>query len=244
MCALPCTPTLREEAKPGSGGRSRKDSTMRHSHLRFPTRTATATALALVAALGIGTIPAQAEERAVDPNTLTPTPPDFFNATCAWTGGQIQCDVEFVDPISPLEEPTGITCGTGTAQFEVLDTWSRSVVGKRVYNGDGLLVRRRFNDRWDGTFTNSVTGATADYEQRNTYLHDLAVPGAPGTGIERQTTHLRLTTPHGSTVLDSGHVVISHDDDAVVFASGKHALADYFDNGDASAVQPICDALS
>ena len=27
-------------------------------------------------------------------------------------------------------------------------------------------------------------------------------------------------------------------------ASGKHALADYFDNGNANAVQPICDSLS
>jgi hypothetical protein len=217
---------------------------MRHPTRGSRTRTAAGTVFALAATLSVGMLPAQAEDRTVDPSALTPAPPDFFNASCAWTGGQIQCSLAFVDPISPVKEPTGIICGTGATQFEVLDTWSRSVVGKRVYDSEGLLLRRHFNDRWDGTFTNSVTGATADYEQRDTYLHDLAVPGDPGTGDERQTTHFRVTTPRGSTVLESGHVVIAHEEDAVVFASGKHALADYFDNGDASAVQPICDALS
>jgi hypothetical protein len=48
----------------------------------------------------------------------------------------------------------------------------------------------------------------------------------------------------GSVVLESGRVVIDHDEDAVVFASGKHAFAAYFDDGDTEALQPICAALS
>ena len=217
---------------------------MTHSPRLSRTHTAAATVLALTAVLCVGPMPARAGDRAVDPSTLTPAPPEFFNAVCNRTGGQIQCDLAFVDPVSPVEEPTGIVCGTGRAQFEVLDTWRRSVVGKRVYDGDGLLLRRHFSDRWNGTLTNSVTGTTASYKQRNTYLHDLAVAGDTGTGTEQQTTHLRLISPHGSTILESGRVVIAHEDDAVVFASGKHALADYFDNGNAAAVQPICDSLS
>ena len=211
---------------------------------RLRTRAMATTALAIAVALGVGAGPASAGDRSVDPGTLTPAPADFLNATCARTGRQVQCDLAFVDPVSPVEEPTGILCGTGAAQFEVLDTWRRWVVGKRVYSGDGLLLRRHFNDRWDGTFTNSVTGATVAYEQRNTYLHDLAVPGDPGTGTERQTTHLRLETSHGSVVLEAGRVVFVHDLGSVVFASGKHAFADYFDDGDPGALQPICDALS
>jgi hypothetical protein len=39
----------------------------------------------------------------------------------------------------------------------VLDTWTRTVTGKRFYDGDGLLLRRHFSDWWDGTLTNSVT---------------------------------------------------------------------------------------
>lgn len=221
-----------------------KEADMTHSPRPSRTHTAAATVLALTAVLGVGAFPARASDRVVDPSILTPAPPEFFNAVCNRTGGQIQCDLVFVDPVSPVEEPTGIICGTGRAQFEVLDTWSRSVVGKRVYDGEGLLLRRHFSDRWDGTLTNSVTRTTASYKQRNTYLHDLAIPGDPGTGTEQQTTHLRLVTSHGSVVLDSGRVVIAHEDDTVVFASGKHALADYFDNGNPNAVQPICDSLS
>lgn len=205
---------------------------------------AAAAVLTLATVLFAGAMPARASSRTVDPSTLIPAPPDFFNAVCNRTGSQIQCDLAFVDPVRPVEEPTGIICGAGRAQFEVLDTWNRSVVGKRVYNGDGLLLRRHFNDLWDGTLTNSVTGTTATYKQRNTYLHDLAVPGDPGTGSEQQTTHLRLLAPRGSVILESGRVVITHEDDTVVFASGKHALADFFDNANANAVQPICDSLS
>jgi hypothetical protein len=217
---------------------------MTHTTRRLRLRASVAAAFAVTAALGFGAGPALAGDRTVDPNTLTPAPPDFFDATCAWTGGQVQCDLAFVDPVSPFEEPTGILCGSGGSQFEVLDTWSREVTGKRIYNGDGLLVRRHFRDTWAGTFTNSATGATVAYEQRNTYLHNLAVPGNPGSGEEQQTTHLRLMTRVGSVVLESGRVVINHDEDAVVSASGIHAFAAYFDDGDADALQPICAALS
>jgi hypothetical protein len=205
---------------------------------------AVATTVAVVASLGLGNGSAFAGDRTVDPSTLTPAPPDFFNATCTWTGGRIQCDVAFVDPVSPVEEPTGILCGSGASQFEVLDTWSRTVIGKRVYNSDGLLVRRHFRDTWTGTLTNSATHATVPYEQRNTYLHNLTVPGDPGSGQEQQTTHLRLATRVGSVVLESGRVVIDYDRDALVFASGKHALAAYFDDGDTDAIQPVCAALT
>lgn len=201
-------------------------------------------AVAVLVALGSAAVPASAGDRSVDPATLTPAPPDFFNAVCDRVGARIQCDLAFVDPAGPVEEESGISCGSGGNAFQVLDTWTRSVTGKRVYSGDGLLLRRNFDDWWQGTLTNSVTGATTSYVQRNTYLHDLAVPGDVGTGNERQTTHLRLVTAHGSTVLESGHVVIAHESDSVLFASGKHAIADYFDNGDTAAVQPICDALS
>ena len=217
---------------------------MTHPTRQLRIRAATTMALAVAAIVAIGTGPAIARDRSVDPGTLSPAPPDFFNATCARTGLLIQCDLAFVDPVSPVEEPTGILCGSGAAQFEVLDTWTRSVVGKRVYSGDGLLLRRHFRDNWDGTFTNSATGATVAYEQRNTYLHDLTIPGNPGTGTEQQTTHLRLDAPEGSVVLESGRVAIAHEEDSVVFASGKHAFAAYFDDGDASALQPICEALS
>ena len=132
---------------------------MTHPTRRLRIRAAATTAFIVAAVLSIGAGPASARDRSVDPGTLTPAPPDFFNATCARTGSLIQCDLAFVDPVSPVEERTGILCGSGATQFEVLDSWTRSVVGKRVYSGDGLLLRRHFRDTWDGAFTNSATGA-------------------------------------------------------------------------------------
>jgi len=184
-----------------------------------------------------------AAERSVDPSTLTPPPPDFFNASCREAGQLILCDLAFVDPVSPVEEPTGVFCGSGSAAFEVLDTWTRSVRGTRYYTADGLLLRRHFNDEWDGTFTNSVTGQTVTYRQRNTYLHDLAVPGDSGSGLERDTFHLRAFSANGTVLMESGRVVLSLESDSVLFQAGQHPFDAYF-NGDPSAMQSLCDALA
>jgi hypothetical protein len=182
--------------------------------------------------------------RSVDPATLTPPPPDFFGATCARTGNHITCDLAFLDPIAPVEEPTGIICGTGIHQFEVLDTWTRSVVGKRLYSADGLLLRRHFFDSWDGTLTNSVTGSTVAYSQRGTYLHDLAVPGDNSTGLERDTMLIRVFGTRGTVVIDTGRTVFARADDQIVFQAGQHPFEAYFGQGDVAALQPLCDALS
>ena len=80
----------------------------------------------------------------VDPSTLTPAPPDYFNAECREAGQQIICDLEFVDPFHPVNEPTGIICDSAAGPFEVLDTSDRWVQGKRYYNTEGLLERRHF----------------------------------------------------------------------------------------------------
>ncbi len=196
-----------------------------------------------VACTVVPTASAATTKRAVDPTTLTPAPPDFFGAQCATTGQQIICTLAFVDPVSPVLEPSGIVCGSGAQSFEVLDTWTRSVEGKRFYDADGLLVRRHFSDRWQGTFTNPDTGATVSYTRRNSYLHDLAVPGDVATGVEHDTLRFLLTTPKGNVVLESGVVVLSKEDDSITFEAGKHRFDDYF-AGDPAALAAVCDALS
>jgi hypothetical protein len=186
---------------------------------------------------------ASAGDRSVDPSTLTPPMPDFFGASCAVTGAQISCDLAFVDPVAPVEEPTGIMCDTGIDQFEILDTWTRSVVGKRIYSADGLLLRRHFRDRWQGTFTNAATGSTVGYEQRSTILHDLEVAGDNGTGLEQTTVRLRFVGGSGTVLMQAGRTVLSRDTDEIIASSGPHPFDDFF-GGDASALQPLCDALS
>ena len=197
-----------------------------------------------VLALAVSSAPAHAAaDHGVDPATLTPVPPSFFNAQCRTAGQQILCDLAFVDPVSPVLEATDLTCGEGAAQFVLLDTWVRTVRGTRYYTSDGLLTRRHFNDHFQGTLTNSVTGASVSYDSRSTYLHDLAVPGDNSTGIERDTLHTRVDTGSGAVVLDSGRSVYSLEDDTVLFRSGHHRIDDWF-SGDPTALDRLCGALS
>src|SRR6476659_7899412 len=110
-------------------------------------------AAAAVIGFVVSAPPVSAADRSIDPAALTPPPPEFFNAVCNRTGQQIVCDLGFVDPERPVEEPRGILCGSGATEFELLDTSSRTVSGKRFYSADGLLLRRHFNDDIDGTLT-------------------------------------------------------------------------------------------
>ena len=144
----------------------------------------------------------------VDPNTLNPPPPDFFNATCEQTGGHILCNLAFSDP-DIVDEPSGIVCGS----TELLFSQQRSVIGKRFYDADGNLTRRHFREFFDGTFNNPDTGRVATWTQHDTIIDDLTVPGDLSTGI----THLsglftRVTGPDGGTVLsDAGMFLVDAD---------------------------------
>lgn len=180
----------------------------------------------------------------VDPSTLTPAPPDYFNAECREVGRQIICDLSFVDPARPVAEPTGIVCDSAAGKFAVLDTSIRSVEGTRYYSADGLLERRRFSDRSEGVLTNSITGVFVTYDQRTTYLHDLTTPGDVTTGAENRTAHLRIATSTGIVLIEAGRVVLSVGDESTLFRAGPHPIDDYFVEGDTGAVAPLCSALS
>ena len=89
---------------------------------------------ALLALSAIATVPLAAPvwaaPRPVDPTTLNPPPPDFFNAECGQTGQHILCTLHFEDdPI--IGEPSGIFCDA----TEILFSQTRAVVGKRTYSG-------------------------------------------------------------------------------------------------------------
>jgi len=176
----------------------------------------------------------------VDPNTLNPPPPDFFNATCEQTGGHILCDLAFSDP-DIVDEPSGIVCG-GT---ELLFSQERSVVGKRFYDADGNLYRRHFIETFDGTFTNPDTDRVATWTQHDTIVHDLAVHGDLATGA----THIsglltRVTGPTGHTILtDAGTFLTDEGTGETIHASAHHPFDAYFTGADPDALQAICEAL-
>jgi hypothetical protein len=210
-------------------------------------RVAASATIALAIAFGsvVSAGPAMAAAPSeVDPSTLTPGPPDYFNAECREAGQRVICDLSFVDPVRPVAEPTGIVCDSAAGQFEVLDTSIRSVQGKRYYSAEGLLERRHFSDRIEGVLTNSITGASVTYDQRTTYLHDLTTPGDVTTGAENRTAHLRVATSTGVVLIEAGRLVLSVEDESTLFRAGPHPIDDYFVEGDTSAVAPLCSALS
>ena len=218
------------------------------SRLGRPSRGSAAVAAAsLVLAMGAlatSAGPASAAPAPVDPTTLTPAPPDFFNATCTRNGSGIICDLHFTEVVLD-HEPNGLVCDSAAGPVELIEVNTRSVVGKRFYDGDGLLLRRHFRDEWQATITNPATGRSATYLQTDRILHDLAVPGDNTTGSEEVTTRLRVVNEAGSTIfVDAGRTVIREADGTIEFQAGPHRVDDYFVNGDTQAIAPLCAALS
>jgi len=196
----------------------------------------TGVVLAVIAASALA-IPVAAREL-VDPGTLNPPPPAEFNPVCYRLGNGTQCTLAFSDP-SVVDAPTGIVCDG----VELTDSFTRSVVGTRAYDSDGNLLRRHFEESFSGSFTNPETGLVATYIGHDKILNDLAVPGDQSTGTTLVSgPSLRITGPEGQTVvMDVGSFLDSPT--GLIRESGQHAFFEYFELGDTSALQPLCDAL-
>jgi hypothetical protein len=180
-----------------------------------------------------------AARTAVDPTTLTPPPPDFFNADCNVGAGGVLCTLHFSDdPV--VDEPSGILCGS----TELLVSQTRSVIGKRTYDAAGLLLQRHFREELAGTLTNPVTGRSVPWTQHDTVIHDLSVPGDLDSGTTMITgLTSRFFLPGGGTVLVDAGTTVHDAAGALVKEGGPHPLVDYFELGDGDALGPICDAV-
>jgi hypothetical protein len=180
--------------------------------------------------------------QSVDPATLNPPPPPEFNPTCEAIGSGTICHLAFSD--SPIiAEPTGIICGSGANSFEVLLSQTRSVEGRRYYDRNANLTQRHFREVFAGTFMNPLTNATVSFDQSDTVIHNLAIPGDGNSGTLTVTGSLRLHRQDGGVVLiDAGRSVLSPDG-SILMEAGQHHFDDYFVFGDTSALQPLCDAL-
>jgi hypothetical protein len=169
----------------------------------------------------------------VDPSTLNPPPPAEFNPVCFRDGSHITCDIAFSDP-DVVDAPSGIICD-GT---ELLDSHSRSVVGKRFYDADGNLLQRHFRESLDGTFRNPDTELVALWTQHDTVISDPAAGTDKLSGLES-----RVWLPDGGTILtDTGILIFAAPNDEVVKASAHHPFLEYF-TGDPSALASLCAAL-
>jgi hypothetical protein len=188
-----------------------------------PTRRGAIARAVLAAAIGALAIAGPAAARTpVDPGTLNPAPPDFFNAECYKGAGGTVCTLHFSDdPIA--DEPSGIVCG-GT---ELVFSQERSVVGKRYYDANGNLVQRHFREYMSGTYSNPDTGKSAQWEQHDTIIHDLSVPGDLGTGTVKTTGLItRVSLPGGGSILlDAGTILEDAATGDLIHEGGPHPFA-------------------
>ena len=198
-------------------------------------------ALGTIALLALPLAAPALGRESVDPATLNPAPPDFFNAVCERTGVQTICTLAFSDE-TITDEPSGIFCD----DIEILFSQDRSVVGKRFYDADGNLTRRHFREYMTGSLTNPETGTTIWWDQHDTILHDLSTPGDVDSGtISFSGLISRFFTSSGQTVLvDSGTTRFDEGADELLHAGNNHPLDAYFVGGDSAALQPLCDALA
>lgn len=192
--------------------------------------------LVLVSLVGTS---ANAATVSVDPGTLNPPVPAEFNPSCASDGSHISCNLAFSEP-HVADEPAGFACN-GT---EMRDSVSRSVVGKRLYDGDGNLLQRHFREFLDGTFTNPDTGRVARWTEHDTVIHNLAVPGDIGSGTEQVSgLGIRIFLPGGGTILtDAGTFIVDDATGELVKESGHHLFLDVL-NGDPVASARLCAAF-
>ena len=175
----------------------------------------------------------------IDPSTLNPAPPDIYQ--CQATGGGAICRAHTVSPYSG--EPVGIWCGTGSDTVELLDNGVRDVEATRWYDGNLNLTRRVRMTLFRNSFlSNPATGRTLGYQQHNTDMDDLAVPGDFASSTFTGHGQLTINIPgFGRVIKEAGRTVIGPNGD-VESQSGPTDFDDY-SNGQTSIIDPICAAL-
>lgn len=137
----------------------------------------------------------------VDPNTLTPVPP---NATCRDAGRQIICDTfvveDFVnDPITDFDLP----CGTIYETSHFLGDGTRWYV-------DRLAVRRHVAASLEGTWSLSPTGAgpSVNISGYWSFWTVWTTPGDDSTAVDTSTSgnDFRISAPGFGVILqNAGH---------------------------------------
>jgi hypothetical protein len=137
----------------------------------------------------------------VDPNTLTPVPP---NATCRDDGPQIICDTFVVeDAVNQPVNDFDLLCGT------IYETSHYRGDGTRWYV-DRLVVRRHVAASLDGTWSLSPTGAgpTVKISGYWSFWTIWTTPGDDSTAVDTSTSgsDFKVSAPgFGVIVHNAGH---------------------------------------
>jgi hypothetical protein len=157
--------------------------------------------VALMLALAVAAITAGAAIAAlatIDPDTLTPPPPD--GAVCHGNGQYVICQTVFEAPVANepfLDLPCGTTYLTASDHREVIRWYS-----------DGLLVKRFFTQDAEGTLSLSATGGpgpTVRFFAHEIYQYYYPVPGDVSSEVE--TVHgldIRVVVPGSGGIIVAG----------------------------------------
>lgn len=171
--------------------------------------------------------------------TLNPAPPSF--ESCKTVGNGVICEGSRVETYGPQD--SGIVCGSGAGAFDPADQGLHYQHAIRFYDPSGDLLKRQIYDHYVGAFTNSLTGAAIPYNQHNTTIDVLALPGDFGSATETVTGAINFTVPGmGNVFQNAGRTVFDATSGDIVFSSGHQDFNDYSD-GNTSLADDLCAAL-
>ena len=169
---------------------------------------------------------------------LNPVPPDYYS--CTTNGAGTYCSGETVVPYGP--EATGLLCGTGPAEFEVLDQAVRTTQVERWYDREGNIVKRKRVFSFTDAVLSSPSGAHVGYVQRDIETNVFPVPGDITYATTYATGSMRITVPgQGAVFVEKGRLVYGTDG-SLEKEAGRHDLFDYL-QGETSALADLCSAL-
>ncbi len=179
--------------------------------------------------------------------TLNPSPPSYY--TCNTVGNGTICTgsppIESYGPIDTALEGPPIVCGTGARTFDVFDQATDQVSARRVYDGDGNLVRRVLRDDYTlGQFSNPLTGSILPYDQSDIRTDVLAVPGDLSSATETATwnIHYHALGNGAPAFMHTGRTITALDG-TIEFRAGQLNFLNVFVDGDTALLEPICTAL-
>src|SRR5436190_4734456 len=150
------------------------------------------------------------------PGTLVPPPPPF--ETCKAVGNGTICAGSIASSYGPVD--TGLACGSGAGMFDVFDSASVNEVARRVYDADGLLLRRDRHDRYVGQLSNPAANTSLPYTQVQEITDELTVPGDLGSATTTMTGQFHVGGGGGAPALIGAGRLVFAPDGSVEFQAG------------------------
>src|SRR3954447_12973402 len=170
--------------------------------------------------------------------TLNPPAPSYY--TCKAVGSGTICDgrppLEAWQNVDTADEGSPIACGSGPSAFHVFDSGSDQVTARRVYDGNGNLVRRVLRDDYGvSAFSNPLTGASVPYGQSDTRTEVLALPGDLGSATLTTTWNIHFhAAGAGAPVFVNTGRTVQGPDGTLESRAGRLEFFDLFSDGDTS----------